>query len=102
MVQMMLPRNRRLRVQNAVMETSLEIVFIWTGVLMVLWYDIADDPVRRTREGTWAVIRNGLVQYFLEIVVDVICITALTVFQNEPFFEFARTRFPVGDQPLRR
>ena len=41
--QMKHARNAELRVHSAVMETSLEIVFTWTGVILVLMYNVSAD-----------------------------------------------------------
>ena len=41
--QMKHERNTELRVHSAVMETSLEIVFTWTGVVLVLMYNVSAD-----------------------------------------------------------
>lgn len=88
--QMTNPRNRTLRVNNAVLETSLEIVFIWITVFALLWYDVSSDGVRKP----WsASIINGFIQFATELVVDFFIICALTIFQNEPYMEFERARF---------
>lgn len=83
-------RNRELRVHNAVMETSLEFVFCWTGVLMVIWYDVSADgePVNKAN-----VIINGALQYVVEMFVDLACIMHLTVLQKEPYLDYANSRF---------
>jgi hypothetical protein len=58
--QMKHTRNAELRVHSAVMETSLEIVFTWTGVVLVLWYNVSADG---RAVDTATVIANGVVQH---------------------------------------
>ena len=88
--QMKNPRNSELRVHSAVMETSLEIVFTWTGVILVLWYNVSADG---TPVDTMTVIANGAVQHGIEMLVDLIVILHLTVLQGEPYLEYANSRF---------
>lgn len=88
--QMKNPRNSELRVHSAVMETSLEIVFTWTGVILVLWYNVSADG---SSVDTMTVIMNGAVQHGIEMLVDLIIILHLTVVQGEPYLEYANSRF---------
>lgn len=88
--QMKNPRNSELRVHSAVMETSLEIVFTWTGVILVIWYNVSADG---TPVDTMTVIANGAVQHGIEMLVDLIVILHLTVLQGEPYLEYANSRF---------
>jgi len=83
-------RNAELRVHSAVMETSLEIVFTWTGVALVLWYNVSSDG---HSVDTATVIANGVVQHGIEMLVDLIIILHLTVLQGEPYLEYANSRF---------
>ena len=88
--QMNNPRNRELRVHSAVMETSLEIVFSWTGVVLVIWYDVSADRVPINR---MTVVTNGAVQYAIEMLVDLACILHLTVLQKVPYLDYANSRY---------
>ena len=76
--QMKHTRNAELRVHSAVMETSLEIVFTWTGVVLVLWYNVSADG---RAVDTATVIANGVVQHAIEMLVDLVVILHLTVLQ---------------------
>ena len=76
--QMKHERNTELRVHSAVMETSLEIVFTWTGVVLVLWYNVSADG-HALNPAT--VISNGVVQHAIEMLVDLVVILHLTVLQ---------------------
>ena len=76
--QMKHERNTELRVHSAVMETSLEIVFTWTGVVLVLWYNVSSDGHALN---TATVISNGVVQHAIEMLVDLVVILHLTVLQ---------------------
>ena len=71
-------RNTELRVHSAVMETSLEIVFTWTGVVLVLMYNVSADG---DAVNTATVISNGAVQHAIEMLVDLVVILHLTVLQ---------------------
>ena len=76
--QMKHERNTELRVHSAVMETSLEIVFTWTGVVLVLMYSVSADG---RAVNTATVISNGVVQHAIEMLVDLVVILHLTVLQ---------------------
>ena len=81
-------RNAELRVHSAVMETSLEIVFTWTGVVLVLWYNVSADG---RAVDTATVVANGVVQHAIEMLVDLVIILHLTVLQGEPYLEVTLT-----------
>ena len=88
--QMKHERNTELRVHSAVMETSLEIVFTWTGVILVLMYNVSADG---RSVDTSTVISNGAVQHAIEMLVDLVIILHLTVLQGEPYLKYANSRF---------
>ena len=83
-------RNTELRVHSAVMETSLEIVFTWTGVILVLMYNVSADG---RSVNTATVVANGAVQHGIEMLVDLVIILHLTVLQGEPYLKYANSRF---------
>ena len=83
-------RNTELRVHSAVMETSLEIVFTWTGVILVLMYNVSASGLA---VDTSTVIANGAVQHGIEMLVDLLIILHLTVLQGEPYLKYANSRF---------
>ena len=87
--QMKHARNAELRVHSAVMETSLEIVFTWTGVVLVLWYNVSADG---RAVDTATVVANGVVQHAIEMLVDLVIILHLTVLQGEPYLEVTLTQ----------
>ena len=65
------PRNRRLMLDSWSVETDLELVFIWSSVIGVLWYGVSLDGGRSPPE--WrSVLLRGVIQHLVELAVDLI------------------------------
>merc|ERR1712032_61644 len=84
------PRNRRLRVHNAMGESMGDIIAIWNGIAMVILFDVSSDgksPVDVSR-----LFLAGLVQTAFELLADLISIILLRL-NGLQILDMARGRY---------
>jgi len=84
-------RNKKLRIQLANLETTLELVFIFMGVAFVGMMNVATigDPEFGKAPTGGDLVLNGMIQYVMEMIVDFVGIAYLTAYANQAYLEYS-------------
>jgi len=87
-------RNRFLRVRNAHLETSYELIFSAAFIFVVSQLRLSFDTSPPYKEVTGAeLFENFIIQYITEIVVDFMCVSWVTVMHREPILAVSHEVF---------
>jgi len=84
-------RNKKLRIQCANVETTLEIVFIFLTLFFVGYFDVASiAPPENGKTQTFGDLAlSGVIQYVCEMGVDFVGIAYLTTFAGQAYLEYS-------------
>lgn len=82
-------KNSKLRLQLAHIETTLEIVFIFLSPLIIGYISVSNMADGGLAPTATDMIAGALIQYFMEVAVDFINVSYLTVYANTAYLEYA-------------